>query len=108
MKKAFTLIEILIVVAILGLVAAIGIPSFLNSRSSAEQNIKDMNVSSVNAAKDQWAIMNNKPTGTALPSTQAGFTNIAPYIGGSITNISQLTVNGVAITLNEVGKSASY
>lgn len=103
MKKAFTLIEILIVVAILGLIAAVGIPSFLNSRTSAEANIKEMNVSSVNAAKDQWAIMNNKATGTAV-----FWTNIAAYVGGGITNQSQLTVNGAAITLNPVGTSASY
>ncbi|MGE4490433.1 MAG: type IV pilin protein, partial [Kiritimatiellales bacterium] len=35
-KNAFTLIEILIVVTILGLIAAIGIPSFVNSRQAAE------------------------------------------------------------------------
>ena len=102
MKKAFTLIEVLIVVAIIGLIAAIGIPSFLNSRTAAETNMKDINVASVNAAKDQWAIINNRATGTAVT-----WANISPYISG-VTNQAGLTVGGAAITLNAVGTSASY
>jgi type IV pilus assembly protein PilA len=103
MKKAFTLIEILIVVAIIGLVAAIGIPSFLNSRTSAENNMKEVNIAAVNAAKEQWAIINNKATGTAV-----AWTNISAYIGGGVTNQAGLTVGGCAITLNAVGTSATY
>ena len=103
MKKAFTLIEILIVVAIIGLLAAIGIPSFIGARQGAEDNMKEVNVSAVNAAKEQWAILNNKATGTSVV-----WTNISPYIGNSITNQSQLTISGSAITLNAVGTSASY
>lgn len=103
MKKAFTLVEILIVVAIIGLLAAIGIPSFIGARQSAETNMKEINISAVNAAKDQWAIINNKAAGTSV-----AWTNIAPYIGNSVTAQSNLTVGGCAITLNAVGTSASY
>lgn len=103
MKKAFTLIEILIVVAILGLIAAIGIPSFIGARQGAEENMKDINISAVNAAKEQWAIINNKAAGSSVV-----WSNIASYIGNSITNISQLSVGGTTITINSVGTSASY
>ena len=103
MKRAFTLIEVLIVVAIIGLIAAIGIPSFINSRINAETNIKAVNVSAVNAAKEQWAIINNKATGTTVV-----WTNIADYIGGGITNQTGMTINGSAITINPVGTSATY
>jgi prepilin-type N-terminal cleavage/methylation domain-containing protein len=103
MKKAFTLVEILIVVAIIGLIAAIGIPSFLGSRDAAQTNVKNVNIASVNAAKEQWAIMNNIPAGTAVV-----WTNIAPYIGNSVTAQSNLTVGGCAITLGNVGTTASY
>ena len=102
-SKGFTLIEILIVVAIIGLLAAIGVPSFINSRKNANDNMKAINISAVNAAKDQWAIINNKSTGTSV-----AWTNIASYIGNSITNQVGLTVDGCAITLNPVGTSASY
>lgn len=103
MKKAFTLIEILIVVAIIGLLAAIGIPSFIGARQGAEDNMKQVNISAVNAAKDQWAIINNKPAGTAVV-----WTNIAPYIGNSVTNQAGLRVGTSDITLNDIGISASY
>jgi prepilin-type N-terminal cleavage/methylation domain-containing protein len=103
MKKAFTLIEILIVVAIIGLLAAIGVPSFINARQNAENNMKTVNIAAVNAAKDQWAIINNKATGTAV-----AWTNIASYIGNSVTNQTGLNVGSCSITLNPVGTSASY
>lgn len=103
MKKAFTLIEILIVVAIIGLVAAIGIPSFIGSRNAAEDNMKEINVAAVNAAKEQWAIINNKAVGSAVT-----WNDIDDYIGGGVTNQAGLDVGGDSITLNNVGVSASY
>ena len=103
MKKAFTLVEILIVVAIIGLLAAIGIPSFLGSRDAAEQNMKDINISAVNAAKDQWAIMNNKGSGTTV-----NWTNIASFIGNGVTNQLGLKVGDDQIKLGNVGQSAYY
>ena len=103
MKKAFTLIEILIVVTIIGLIAAIGIPSFIGSRKAAEDSMKEINVAAVNAAKEQWAIINNKSTGSAVT-----WNDIDDYIGGSVTNQAGLNVGGDSITLNNVGVSASY
>ncbi len=102
-STGFTLVEILIVVAIIGLIAAIGIPSFINSRKNAETNMKAINVSAVNAAKEQWAIINNKAAGTDVV-----WTNIASYIGNSVTSQTNLTVSGCAITINPIGTSASY
>lgn len=103
MKKAFTLIEILIVVAIIGLIAAIGIPSFIGSRNAAEDNMKEINVAAVNAAKEQWAIIYNKTTGSAVT-----WNDIDDYIGNSITNQAGLNVGGDSITINAVGTSAAY
>ena len=64
-KHAFTLVEIMRVVSIIALLAAVGIPSFLNSRQGTDNNMKEINISSVNAAKDQWAILNNEATGVS-------------------------------------------
>ena len=102
-KKAFTLVEVLIVVSILGLLAAVGIPAFLNSRQNASNNIKEMNVSAVNAAKDQWAIINNK-----APNTTVDWADIKDYIGGGATEQSDLSIDGTAITINKIGVSAEY
>jgi len=103
MKKAFTLVEILIVVAIIGLIAAVGIPSFIGARQGAQDNMKEINIATVNAAKEQWAIINNKSTGSSV-----AWTNIAPYIGNNVTNPSQLNVGGCDINLGAIGTSASY
>lgn len=103
MKNAFTLIEILIVVSIIALLAAVGIPSFINSRQGAEDQMKVVNVSTVNAAKDQWSILYNKSVGTSV-----NWTDIEDYVGGGINNLSDLDVGGDSITINAIGTSASY
>jgi prepilin-type N-terminal cleavage/methylation domain-containing protein len=104
MKKAFTLIEILIVVAIIGLIAAIGIPSFLGARQGAQENMRQVNIATVNAAKEQWAIINNKGTGEPV-----AWSNIAPYIGNNVTSITNLNVGTTnTIKIGNVGTSAYY
>jgi len=102
-KSAFTLVEVLVVVAILGLIAAVGIPAFLNSRQGASDNIKEINVASVEAAKEQWAIINNKSPGASV-----SWSNIEDYIGGGVSSQGDLDVDGDSITLNNVGIRASY
>ena len=60
----FTLVEIMIVVAIIALLAAIAVPNFLRSRkrSQATQILEDLRI--LDSAVDQYAIENNKPAGT--------------------------------------------
>ena len=102
-KRGFTLVEILVVVAILGLLAAVGIPSFLNSRRGASVHIKEINVLSVEAAKEQWAIINNKAPGSSVT-----WGNIEDYIGGGVDEQCDLDVDGDSITLNAIGTKATY
>lgn len=66
MKKGFTLVEIMIVVAIIGLLAAIAIPSFMKARTTSQQNACINNLRQIEAAKDQYAIENGGTNGQAI------------------------------------------
>jgi prepilin-type N-terminal cleavage/methylation domain-containing protein len=76
-KAGFTLVEIMIVVAIIGLLAAIAIPNFVKARATSQANACINNLRQIDAAVNQWALENKKTTGTAAPSLT---TDLTPYI----------------------------
>ena len=55
-NKGFTLVEIMIVVAIIGLLAAIAIPSFIQARTTSQTNACINNLRQIDSAKEQWAL----------------------------------------------------
>jgi prepilin-type N-terminal cleavage/methylation domain-containing protein len=63
----FTLIEIMIVVAIMGSVLAIAIPNFLRTRLYAQTQLCIENISQIESAKQQWALEAGK-TETDVPT----------------------------------------
>ena len=73
---AFTLVEIMIVVAIIGLLAAIAIPNFVRARSTSQQNACINNLRQVDGAKQQWALENS-----AAVNARPTFDQIQPYLG---------------------------
>jgi len=75
-QSGFTLVEIMIVVAIIGLLAAIAIPNFVRARTSAQSNTCINNLRQIDAAKQQWALETRQP-GSAEPVA----TDIDPYLG---------------------------
>jgi prepilin-type N-terminal cleavage/methylation domain-containing protein len=72
----FTLVEIMIVVAIIGLLAAIAIPNFVRARATSQMNACINNLRQIDGAKQQWAL-ENKQVSTASP----GQASIQPYLG---------------------------
>jgi prepilin-type N-terminal cleavage/methylation domain-containing protein len=64
--SAFTLVEIMIVVAIIALLAAIAVPGFLRARkrSQASRVLNDLRL--IDNACDMYAIENNKATGATI------------------------------------------
>ena len=74
-RGGFTLVEIMIVVAIIALLAAIAVPNFLRARkrSQATRVLEDLRM--LDSATDQYAIENNKTTGM-----NPSFTDLKNYI----------------------------
>jgi prepilin-type N-terminal cleavage/methylation domain-containing protein len=68
-KSGFTLVEIMIVVAIIGLLAAIAIPNFVKARTTAQKNACIANLKQIDGAKEQWALENKKTTGDTTDTT---------------------------------------
>src|SRR4030042_312452 len=55
-KKGFTLVEIMIVVAIIGIIIAIAVPAFLRARENARGRACQENLQKIDGAKEQWAL----------------------------------------------------
>ncbi len=75
-KAGFTLVEIMIVVAIIGLLAAIAIPNFVKARATSQANACINNLRQIDGAAQQWALENGKSTGAAISYPA----DLTPYI----------------------------
>ena len=98
-KSGFTLVEIMIVVAIIGLLAAIAIPNFVKAREQAQLNSIINNLRITEGAKDQWALENKQGTGATPVAT-----DIAPYMKNN--KFPPTGVVGETYNLKTVGVSA--
>lgn len=88
-KQGFTLVEIMIVVAIIGLLAAIGIPSFAKARENARENACINNLRVIDAAKQQMAITGNLADTVVIANDNA---ELISYLKGNV--ILTCPVNG--------------
>ena len=98
-RGGFTLVEIMIVVAIIALLAAIAVPNFLRSRkrSQATQVLEDLR--QIDAAIDQYTIENNKAGGTNVV-----WSDVQKYIktGTRLYNSNNSDILGNTFTITSV------
>ena len=85
-RKAFTLVEIMIVVLIIGILLAIAVPSFLTSRSTTQEIACDGNQDTLKDASDVWMLDYGKdatdvPTMADLVPTYIKIAPICPTNG---------------------------
>jgi prepilin-type N-terminal cleavage/methylation domain-containing protein len=88
-KSGFTLVEIMIVVAIIGLLAAIAIPNFVKARTTAQKNACINNLRQIDGAKEQWALEKKQAPNAAINQAEVdeyikGGTPLCPA-GGNYT-----------------------
>jgi len=99
-KAGFTLVEIMIVVAIIGLLAAIAIPNFVKARATSQANACINNLRQIDAAVNQWALETHQTTGAGAPSLT---TDLTPYIKMNSVNSVPGCPAGGNYTVGNVG-----
>lgn len=95
----FTLVEVMIVVTLIALLAAMAVPSFIRSRTAAHRSTCINNLKQIDSAIQQWATERRKPE-----SAPVDFSDISPYLKGAIVCPSGGTSFSDSYSISTVGE----
>jgi prepilin-type N-terminal cleavage/methylation domain-containing protein len=74
-RAGFTLLEIMIIVTLIGVLAAISIPTFLRARTTSQANVCINTLRQIESATQQWALELKKS-----PSSPVTEADVTPYM----------------------------
>jgi len=99
-KEAFTLVEIMIVVAIIGLLVAIAIPNFVRARRNARDRLCQNNLRLIKHALEQYQIDESLDDGTDISGVYDG--TIVGAVDAYVEDEPLCPIQDVAYTVTDV------
>ena len=106
-QSAFTLVEIMIVVAIIGLLAALAVPGFMRARMQSQGRRIINDARQMDAAIDQWALETGAKNGDTINTTSAALylkrawpvnDLLGNAFGGTLVGTTQVVINATTKT----------
>ena len=98
-KAGFTLVEIMIVVAIIGMLAAIAIPNYVRARANSQQSACINNLRQIDGAINEWALETGQSSGASV----ADVSTVSAYIKLNSNNSVPACPAGGSYTTTSVG-----
>jgi type IV pilus assembly protein PilA len=107
-NQGFTLVEIMIVVAIVGLLAALAVPGFVKARKQSQGRRIMNDCRQMDAAIDQWSVNSGIADGTTVDTVAAGtYLKTAWFVNDLLGNAYSLNTTGTGqIQISTATKSS--
>jgi prepilin-type N-terminal cleavage/methylation domain-containing protein len=100
-KAGFTLVEIMIAIAIIGLLMAIAVPNYVRARATSQANSCINNLRQIDSAANQFALEQHKRTGQSISYPS----DLTPYIKLNANNNIPVCPAGGNYSCSTVGNA---